>query len=598
MKKNLTSKRINKTRLSKDPRPGVSKPLLNKINKLSKAWLAGKDAPQLSDAYRELLRNYSALVTRDKVPAAEWQPVIRKALSFLGGQADRVPFSLKEYDQQRYGPYLGVSDEGSAAMAIRRAAYVSPKARALGRNLSLRTLGVAIDAERLGGVGEVPVGPDEYADIWSECSGRLLVSTNIGSHANLRLYNRPPLVMIPAGERPSALEKVKVLLAAAFKPFLEAPGGARPLVVFVEFEFGIQFTDEYKQATLRALVEYVRSSGIAAPRIHQLGLNRRIGWGQKGHDSALRAVDLASATGIAHVSIDGVVRKEADTAAFFPGLLNYLSPELVTPLLQRAEEKGIRLTEVNVPDPDSVARDIWASLNVARAMGLHLGKYGLFPLCLEECDRTVQQIQKWFPDWSAAPVLFVDQGVISSKKVYIGVNVAEGVEVWLRVMAKHKVQVVLIDTVDKSKGWRILKTGNDPKGILTADQIGRLDALGQKLGIKLLWAGGITMEQVPQFGALGVFGIYVTTAVSTMTPVEGTYLSDPGLSSAKEPTYAGVLAVKTLLEAGFLLERLKKKAPEIHKKIKNAGNDPVALMEVLPEAWRIWWKQKSSSNTI
>lgn len=605
MKKTATSTRADKPGLAKDrdsKRAGINRngpppPMMNRINKLYDRWLTGKDGIQLSDAYRDLLRTYVTLAIKGKTSAVAWLPVIREALSFLGGQPDRHNFSLKEYDHNLYGPYLGVSDEGSAAMAIRRAAYVSPKARTLGRKLSLRTLGLAIDAERLGGIGEIPVGPDEYADIWSECADRLLISTNVGSHANLRLYNRAPIVVIASGGGMStALENAKTKLVSAFKPFLEAPGGARPLVVFVEFEFGSRSSEEFKQTVLRSLVKYVRTSGIAAPPIHKLGLNVRIGWGKKGFDSAIRAINLASSSGIEQVSIDGVVRKEADTVASFPGLLNYLPAELITPILLLAQEKRIHVSSVNVPDPDSVARDIWTGLNAARAMGLNLGKYGLFPLSLEECDCTVEKIQQWFPDWTAAPVFFLDQGIISSKKVYVGENVAEGVEVWLRVMAKHKVQVVLIDTVDKSKGWKILKTGSDPKGILTSSQIAHLDALGQKLDIKLLWAGGISLDQVLQFGSLGVFGIYVTTAVSTMAPVQGTYLSDPGLSAEKEPTFAGVVAVKSLLEAGFLMERLKNRSPKIHTRIKDAGLDPVTLSKVLPEAWRFWLKHNKVSG--
>jgi hypothetical protein len=38
-------------------------------------------------------------------------------------------------------------------------------------------------------------------------------------------------------------------------------------------------------------------------------------------------------------------------------------------------------------------------------------------------------------------------------------------------MAKLKVKVVLIDTVDKAKGWKLLRTGDDPKGLLSPQQI-------------------------------------------------------------------------------------------------------------------------------
>jgi hypothetical protein len=40
----------------------------------------------------------------------------------------------------------------------------------------------------------------------------------------------------------------------------------------------------------------------------------------------------------------------------------------------------------------------------------------------------------------------------------------------------------------------------------------RLSKLSEKLGIKVLWAAGITLPQAHLFGKLGVFGIYATTA--------------------------------------------------------------------------------------
>ena len=59
-----------------------------------------------------------------------------------------------------------MSDEGGAAVEIRKGALASPKSKALGKKISPLTVGVALDAERLGGVGEVPVGQDEFAEIW------------------------------------------------------------------------------------------------------------------------------------------------------------------------------------------------------------------------------------------------------------------------------------------------------------------------------------------------------------------------------------------------------------------------------------------------
>jgi hypothetical protein len=164
-------------------------------------------------------------------------------------------------------------------------------------------------------------------------------------------------------------------------------------------------------------------------------------------------------------------------------------------------------------------------------------------------------------------------------------------------MAKHKVKVVLIDTVDKAQGWKILRTGNDKKGLLTLSEIAELDALGTKSGIKVLWAGSITALQAYEFGKRGVFGIYVTTSASKKVAVSGTYVCDPGLHEEKQPSFAGVLAVKTILEAGYLSTRVKNGAS--FSPPPDAPPDPgskeekayvARLAKVLPGAWREWWR--------
>jgi len=521
---------------------------------------------------------------------------VAESLSYLGGQPDRHTYSLADYDPRYYGPFLGVSDEGSSAPAVRRAALAAPKTVALGRHAAPLTVGVALDAERLGGIGEVPVGPDEYAAIWSACVGRTLMTTNVGSRANLRLYRRAPTVTIPAGNPEGALAAAMDALAAAFKPFLEAPGGPRPLAVYVQFAARSKRPLRERIRMLRTLLGYVTEGGIAAPRIHRLGLNEMIGLESKGRDAAIRAIDLAKSAGIALVSIDGVVRKSADQMISLPGLLNYLQPELADEVLVHARNARVRVRPINEVDPITIAREIWSALNTTRGMGFDLGKYGLLPLTLEECDRVVGQVQLWFPDWCAAPVFYIDQGIISRRRVYTGNDTAKGVQAWLRVVARHKVRVVLVDTVDKALGRRIMKTDGDSKGILDIRQIADLDAFGRSLGINVLWAGGITLEHAYEFGKLGVFGIYVTTAASAAVPVGRAYKSDPALAAEKEPTFAGVLKVKTALEGGFLAGRLAagrrggKTREALRCKIERAGLDEAALSRVLPEAWRFWWR--------
>lgn len=554
---------------------------------------------RVAERHRELLRRYRAIASAGKRPAGEWRRAVFEALAYLGGDADRTSKSLRDYDHNRYGPFLGVSDDGDAADDICGAAMESPKAQALGRAATPLNVGVGVDGERLGGVGEVPVGPIEFADIWSKCAGRSLTTTNVGARANIRNYLSAPLVKIDGGEAKAALTSARARLGDAFGPFLITPDKKpRPLIVFVEFEFGSKRSDAERRTMLRTLVEHTKSGGIAAPRVHRLGLNVRIGWGPKGLATAFKAIELARSVGIKEVSVDGVVRKEADRAISFSGLTNYLAPELVTELLAQAKRKGVRVRPLKQVDPDTVARSIWSTLNTARGMNFHLGKYGLVPLTLEESEIVVRQVQRWFPHWSAAPVFYVDQGVVSDDGIYVSRDMVKGIRVWLRAMAKHGVKIVLIDTVDKAQGWKILRTGNDPKGLLTTWEIAQLAALGEKLGIKVLWAGGITAPQAYDFGKLGVFGIYVTTAAAATVAVDGKYRRDPALPKRKRPTFGGVLKVKTLLEAGYLARQA---ANEISiMRALNGGSGPVnilseadqkAFAKILPTMWHRWWRQ-------
>src|SRR5262249_32689489 len=162
---------------------------------------------------------------------------------------------------------LGVSDEGSAAGAIRDAALESPKVQALpkGESATPLVVGVAVDAERLGGIGEITVGPEEYADIWLACIDRILMTTNVGTRVNLRAYRRPPRVKrTRPGKRD--LERAKQEIAAAFRPFVETPDGRpRPLTVLVDIPRRASMTSVRRKAALQELAQFVRS-GKAAGR--------------------------------------------------------------------------------------------------------------------------------------------------------------------------------------------------------------------------------------------------------------------------------------------------------------------------------------------
>lgn len=521
---------------------------------------------RLADQYRAVLRLYQDALD-GRLPR-KYQPtegerkklasLAGDAILYLGGQGDRPSVSLKDYDHSKYGPYLGVSDEGSAAPAIREAALASPKMQAIGYAEPL-VVGVAHDAERLGAVGEVPVGPNEYANVWLECAGRILTSTNIGTRLNLRHFKRPPVVTVQKGAAGEALRVAKQELKEAFRPFWDTPDGKpRPLTVHIEFDRQSRRTFKARVSLLRKLARFVATGKFADPNVHKLGFQMRIGYGARGCRAALLAIDLARAAGLEEVAIDGVVRKEADEKISFPGLLNYLTPDLVRPILRKAQAKGVRVRPKNPADPDTVARSVWSALNSAHHMGLELGKYGLFPLTLPEMDQVMGIVQRWFSSWTAAPAFYVDFPAVDSADVYSERNIVAGIKKWLQIVSKHRIPVVLMDTADKDKGRKLLKNSpTDRVGILLLEQIADINDFAKDCGIKILWAGGITAQQAFDMGKLSPFGIYVTSATAVARPVTGEYRRDAMLSREKEPTFEGVYRVKLLLESGFLINRLR-----------------------------------------
>jgi len=590
-------------------RPSLEKEIRALLGKRMRT--IGEDR-RLADAYRTVLRLFRDLAgeRRSRAGEAEAFPpkplndLAREAFLYLGGQADPGSISLKEYDHITFGPYLGISDEGRDAEVILKAALQSPKARLL-KKIEPIKIGVSLDAERLGAVGEVAVGPQEYADIYLKSAGRILSSTNVGTRLNLRYYLNHPVVVVPAGEHRTAVEAARSGLKEKFRPFLKTPDGKpRRLTVYIQFEPASRRSASDKIAILKDLADYVSKGAIADPKFHSLGLLQPIRFGKRARNAALFAVDIACAAGLSDVAIEGFVRRAAEANISCPGLLNYLAPGLLGPVLRRAEQKGVNIHSRNVVDTDTVARNVWSSLRTARQMGLALGKYGTYPLTLEECDAVIHQIQHWFSDWSAAPVFFLEQGALSKKRVFVGRDMMAGLNEWLKVVSKHGVRVILIDTMDKSKGYRLLRTKDEPKGLLSSAQVSQIDRMASRMGIKTLWAGGITIPQVFEFGRLGVFGIYVTTAVSAARPVGRAYWRDPLLAAEKEPTFEGVYRAKLLLEAGFLSSRnecksikdeLEDLSTALVGKIMNKKNEADIkeaerrLSEKTTAAWKRYW---------
>ncbi|HDZ69294.1 MAG TPA: hypothetical protein ENH43_02620 [Phycisphaerales bacterium] len=525
-----------------------------------------KETKKYYETLRSVIELYEGLVQRANKQGKKLQGKSYKklrsltgnAIDQLGSQPHPATSSLKNYNHELHGPFLGVSDEGSAAPYIRNAALESPKMKVIGPSEPM-VVGVAHDAERLAASGEVAVGPAEYRDIRLSCMGRILTSTNVGTRLNLRYYKQRPVIEIEHGSIEESISRARQQAKEVLEPFLYTPDNTpRPLTIFAKF--ASRRTYEHRHQILKRLAEFFTSGEICNPDHHKLGLIVSVERGERGVHAAMEAIDLACRARLAEVAISGEVLKSAEDKISMPGLLNYFSPKHVSELLDYANQKEMPVSPRNLVDTDTVSRHVWVGLNVARNMGLELGKYGLFPLTLPESERVMENIQSWFPSWTAAPVFYVDFPTMDSETVYTEKNIKGGLERWLDLVSKHNIPVVLIDTADKDKGRRLLKNSpGDKKGILTLEEIGEIDSEANKLGIRALWAGGITVPQVYEFGKIGVFGLYVTSAAAVSRPVSGAYERDVMLANLKEPTFYGVFRVKLLLEAGFLYGRLLQK---------------------------------------
>lgn len=465
-----------------------------------------------------------------------WE-LARRSMAILGGQAEPSLRTLADYDSDRYGPMLGVSDEGSATAAIRRGALAAPKAVALAEHTPL-TLGIAHDAERLGAVGEVAVGPDEYATIRLAARGRVLTTTNVGTRVNARLFLAPPEVKVQRGGLDQAIERLK----AAFAPFVKtASGRPRKLTVFVRFV--PRFSAGQRKAVLRKLRAAIAAGKFCNPKWHCLGLFVNPGVGKQMVARARDGIDLAAAVGLRDVAVVGLHDDR-------------FGPYELDEILEHASQRGVRVVPRDHIDPQTTARHVWTGLAVARHMGLELGKYGLVPLTFEDQKEVIARIQYWFPDWCAAPVFYVDYPLVTATRAYHGPSLGDGVRKWLEMVANLGVRVVLIDTAKKSEGRRLLKdSADDERGFFTADDVKDLTAFAVKLGVKVLWAGGVTAPQAYTLGRLGVFGLYVTTAAATLLPLDAKTRRDPGMLGIREPQAPAVARVKLLIEAGFLVGR-------------------------------------------
>jgi hypothetical protein len=440
--------------------------------------------------------------------------------------------SLSDYDDALYGPFLGISDDGSAAEAIRDAALGSPKAQALAASEPL-AIGVAHDAERLRSVGEVPVGPEQYEQIRSVLGGRVLITTNVGSHVNIWHYLQPPAFQAVSGSIPAEVAEWARRHGAGLRDRIPQP--------WLRLRFDSVPRD--------LCITLLRAAAAEAPVCVAVRT-------EDGFSNVRDAIDMAATAGARAVVIDGLARPPTEGRPALPGLLNYFSVTQTRELLRAAHEHHVEIEPALKIDTDSVANQIWTGLYAARTMGLYLGKYGLFPLTFQETADVVGKIQRWMHDWTAAPAFYVDVPWIDDDRVYELSDAAEATDRWLQVVASQGARIVLIDTVDKARGRHLVRAAtDDTAGIFSWDELEQLRNVAAQVGLRVLWAGGIPLSQVREFGRRRVFGVYVTSAAAEARPLDLEEQRDIGLTAAKVPVRDKIALVKLLLEVGFLNDK-------------------------------------------
>ena len=479
--------------------------------------------------------------------------------------------ALEKYDSQRFGPLLGVSDEGPATATILNASYESAKACA-NRTPDEMVVGVIFDGERMGSAGEVPIGPDEYDDFLPVAHGpiwHIFCSTNVGTRVNTRLHQ--PLPEFPVAD--AAKDEAAWLKSVfdKFAPFLKTPDGKpRPLTVRLEVK------SDACQDALAALVpklEGGRKEGKLGPAdLHRLSVlivyPDLIGTNVKPIQDL---ITLAAKLGVPEVAVDGDLVEAARRRLSIQGLLNVLDPEPARQLLKAAKQAKVRVTYRFEDDQESAARTVWTGLNSARSVGLSAGKYGLTPLVLDQMRYVVRNVQRWTQGWTAIPAFYVDTPLVTEDDVYETDRVVDAAKLWLDMVREGGGKVVLIDAPDRIKPRKLLKSkgGPDDPGVLTIADVDVVNTYAESLGLRVLWSGGISADQAFDLGKLGVFGFFTTGSTATKVAVEGTLLPDAQFASQARPTRLGVRKIHALGQAGYLCRILKD--ADLVKKIEQAA---------------------------
>lgn len=468
-------------------------------------------------------------------------------------------FPLFSYDSKTYGPLFAVSDEGSAAQIIVDAAYSSAKAQALWP-LSPLQLGVALDGERMTSAGEMPIGPEDYEAINASASGRVMCTTNVGVRVNARLNQQLP--EFPLSTKAALDDSWFASVVAGFNPFLRTPDGhPRPLTVRLSVKPN---TDVALLKDAVAVLEQKRTAGlIGPPDVHKfsalLVFDEEIG-NETQFRIIEKVIEASAGAGLKEVAVDGDLREAARRRLGIQSLLNVLNVQPLRRLLAFAQRAGVRLAYRYQLDVDSAACTIWTGLHTARTHGFSAGKYGMVPMTLEEQARTVELITKWTRGWTAIPAFYVDTPLLTASDVYDDSRCEQAATLWLEMARGGGAKVALFDSPDRVSPRHLVRQSgvSTDTGVFTVDEIQRIAAYADDLGISVLWSGGISSRQAYELAKCGVAGIFSTSSTATKIAVTAEFDRDPRLAAENEPTEFGVRKIHAVIQGGFLSQILRK----------------------------------------
>lgn len=531
--------------------------------------------------------------------------------------------TLEEYDYAKYGPLLGVSDEGSAAETIASAAYLSAKAKA-GDQVDPKSVGVIVDGERMTSAGEVPIGPDEYELITRVTNGRTFCSTNVGVRVSARLYQ--PLPEFKSNDAKNDEEAWLKKIFDTFKPFVDTPDRrSRPLTVRITWQPFI--TDERHLRKMIKAIEGGRRDGrLGSTEVHRISLLVDFGGvinRPEQIEEIKKLIKFASECRISQVVIDGELVAAARPRLSVQGLLNVLSPDDANELLDCGSKHQVDVIYRYDVDPETAARIVWTGLQTARAQGLNGAKYGLTPLTLSEQQRVVSLVQNWTQGWTAIPAFYIDTPLYTNESVFLSDRCDEALRLWLDMVAKAGAKIVLVDSPDRItpridapsrvSPRRLVRDdgGVQDRGVLSLAQIKTLIRRSNELDLKILWSGGISAKDAFALANAGAFGIFTTSSTAKRIAVGPVLANDLQLAAEFEPTELGVRRIHSLLQAGFLAKKAERSDPQVAGEIQKlatvvqstdvSDQDLLIGIEKLDDSlkreWRKHWNETKLMST-